>query len=116
ANDDTDILSLVIPFVPSGRVRTSLERAQALEFATPTEAASELGSGYEVAAHDTVAFCLLCASRNLDDFEEALWETVSGLGDRDTTCAIVGGIVAARTGANGIPQEWRQNRETLGAY
>ena len=44
---------------------------------------------------------------------EALWHTVAGLGDRDTTCAIVGGIVGARVGVEGIPIEWRDKRESL---
>ncbi len=42
-----------------------------------------------------------------------MWLTVSGLGDRDTTCAIVGGIVSMFTGAEGIPSEWREAREPL---
>jgi ADP-ribosylglycohydrolase len=40
---------------------------------------------------------------------------VSGLGDRDTTCAIVGGIVAARHGVEGIPADWLAARESLPA-
>jgi hypothetical protein len=28
----------------------------------------------------------------MDDFEEALWWTARGMGDYDTTCAIVGDI------------------------
>jgi hypothetical protein len=32
--------------------------------------------------------------------------TVSGLGDRDTTCAIVGGVVVMRKGVRGVPKEW----------
>lgn len=39
------------------------------------------------------------------DYEAALWLTVSGLGDRDTTCAIVGGIVITCTGSEGIPAD-----------
>ncbi|MFE3265420.1 hypothetical protein [Streptomyces sp. NPDC059215] len=31
----------------------------------------------------------------------------------DTTCAIVGGIVAARTGVGAVPQEWLSRREAL---
>ena len=52
-----------------------------------------------------------------DDAERAvraaldLVAAVSGLGDRDTTCAIVGGIVAA-TGA-AIPPDWLAAREPL---
>jgi ADP-ribosylglycohydrolase len=42
-----------------------------------------------------------------------MWQTVSALGDRDTTCAIVGGIVAVQVGEEGIPPEWRQAREPL---
>ena len=115
-DDDGDILKPVLPYVALGRVRDALERAHTLEFATPQEAAENLGSGHEIAAHDTVAFCLWCAARNLDDFEEAMWETVSGLGDRDTTCAIVGGIVGARVGTDGVPAQWRQSREKLGNF
>ena len=48
-----------------------------------------------------------------DSYEEALWLTVSGLGDRDTTCAMVGGIVALYTGVKGIPAPWMQAREPL---
>jgi ADP-ribosylglycohydrolase len=31
----------------------------------------------------------------------------------DTTCAIVGGIVAARTGLDAVPGEWLNAREPL---
>ena len=50
------------------------------------------------------------AERDAGDYEESLWATVSGLGDRDTTCAIVGGIVAAGTGREGIPTDWLNAR------
>jgi ADP-ribosylglycohydrolase len=43
---------------------------------------------------DTVPYAIWCAARHLDDLVEALWATVSVGGDIDTTCAIVGGIVA----------------------
>ena len=56
-------------------------------------------------------FSLWCATRHLNDFSEALWETVSGLGDLDTTCAIVGGIVAAA--GTLIPPAWLAAREPL---
>ncbi len=60
-----------------------------------------------------VAYCLWCAGSFLTDYEAALWHTASGLGDIDTNCAIVGGIVASRVGLDGIPAEWRQHREPL---
>ena len=40
-----------------------------------------------------------------------MWTTVAALGNRDTTCAIVGGIVAS-TGAP-IPEHFAQAREAL---
>ena len=52
-------------------------------------------------------------ARRSNDFAEALWETVSALGDRDTTCAIVGGIVAVHAGAQSIPPAWLEAREHL---
>ena len=64
-------------------------------------------------AQDTVPFALWCAARQLTHFEEALWATVSGFGDRDTTCAIVGGIVSLAVGREGLPAEWLAARESL---
>jgi len=42
-----------------------------------------------------------------------MWLTVEGLGDRDTTCAIVGGIVALSCREETLPAEWLVARETL---
>jgi ADP-ribosylglycohydrolase len=58
---------------------------------------------------------LWCAAQRLRDYESALWLTVAALGDRDTTCAMVGGIVACHTGAAGLPAEWLAHREPLPA-
>jgi ADP-ribosylglycohydrolase len=38
-------------------------------------------------------------------YEAALWATVSGMGDRDTTCAIVGGMLASDAEMR-IPEDW----------
>jgi ADP-ribosylglycohydrolase len=75
-----------------------------------------LGNGSQVSAQDTVPFVLWCAAQQLGDYEEALWLTVSGLGDRDTTCAMVGGIVACCAGAEAIPAAWRTAREPLPSW
>jgi ADP-ribosylglycohydrolase len=58
-----------------------------------------------------VPLCLWVAAKRAADYEGALWETVAALGDRDTTCAIVGGIVAL--GPTQIPAEWMARREVL---
>jgi hypothetical protein len=49
----------------------------------------------------------------LDNYEEAMWTTVTGLGDCDTTCAIVGSIVALSAGRETIPPAWQDAREPL---
>ena len=50
-----------------------------------------LRTGGQISAQDTVPYCLWCAAHHLNNYETAIWVTVTGLGDRDTTCAIVGG-------------------------
>jgi ADP-ribosylglycohydrolase len=79
----------------------------------PENAARILGSGFLVTAPDTVPFPLWCAIRHLDTYSEALLSTLEGDGDCDTNCAIVGGIVALRTGRNSIPTKWLASREPV---
>jgi len=59
----------------------------------------------------SVPFCLWVASHYLEDCEKALWTTIKGLGDCDTTCAIVVGIVALS--AEELPKDWMKRREPL---
>ena len=109
-----EFLERILADVPSSEVRERLTVARDLPEQTTVEAAVErLGSGYDVTAQDTVPFALWCAGQHLGSYEEALWLTVSGLGDRDTTCAMVGGIVALSAGADSIPALWKASREPL---
>ena len=108
-------LGAVLEATPAGATRDAIARACALGSVEAARAAEVLGSGQHVLCADTVPFALWCASRSLGDYEEALWTTVSGLGDRDTTCAIVGGIVALRVGEANLPAAWMARREPLGA-
>jgi len=112
--DARAFLDEIVPFIPASEVRERTAAARDFE-GSAIEAAAAFGSGQEITAMDTVPFCLWCAAHYLDNYEEALWATVSGLGDRDTTCAIVGGIVACYTGVEGIPAEWLGAREALPA-
>ncbi len=109
-----DFLGLVMAKMPQSIVLEGLRQARTLPLETSArEAARVLGSGYNATAQDTVPFALWCAAGHLDNYEEALWQTASGLGDSDTNCAIVGGIVSASVGIDGIPLSWRQAREPL---
>lgn len=101
--------------VPEGEVRAKLDLAfESLGPGVSADQVAELlGNGERVTAQDTVPFCIWMAGAHMDNYEEALWQTVSVLGDMDTNCAIVGGIVAAGVGIDGIPAEWRKSREPL---
>ena len=107
-------LGRVLDHVPDGMVREKIRHARNLApGSSVTLAVSALGNGTGISAQDTVPFVLWCAAQRLESYQEALWLTVSGLGDRDTTCAMVGGIVACYTGVEGVPELWREAREEL---
>ena len=109
-----EFLEGILMLVPESGVRTGIERARDLSTETTVSQATRvLGNGDGVSAQDTVPFVLWCAGQHLGSYEDALWLTVSGLGDRDTTCAMVGGIVALSAGASSIPDAWVAAREPL---
>lgn len=111
-----DLIDLALPFVPESEVRSRMRRARDLPASlAPLYVALKVGSGSAISCQDTVPFALWCAGAFLHDFEGALWATASGLGDIDTTCAIVGGIVAGAVGVAGIPPAWLAGREPLPA-
>jgi ADP-ribosylglycohydrolase len=108
-----DFLEEVIARTPESAVRRGLLEARDLPSdTTPYFAAIVLGNGSHVTCPDTVPYCLWVASGHLRDWEEAFWQALSDARDRDTVCAIVGGIVAASVGVDGIPAEWRALRES----
>jgi len=112
--DGRALLTTTIEHTPAGVTREGLIRAAALSLDTdPVVAGARLGNGALVLCEDTVPYCLWAAARHLDDYEAALWTTLTGLGDVDTTCAIVGGILAA--GDAVIPPIWLARREPLPA-
>jgi ADP-ribosylglycohydrolase len=110
-----DLLDTAIAFTPDSDTQSGLRKARDLTRDIDVSTAVRvLGNGSRVISQDTVPFALWCASRHLECYEEALWTTVAGLGDRDTTCAIVGGIVVLKGGATSIPSAWLEARESLG--
>jgi ADP-ribosylglycohydrolase len=110
----SEFLRRVLENVPLSQVSRRLLKACDLANDASLESAiADLGNGSEVSAQDTVPFALWCAARHLNSYEEALWFTASALGDCDTNCAIVGGIVVMCAGLESIPQEWLQSREQL---
>jgi ADP-ribosylglycohydrolase len=111
--DPSDLLGAVVDVVPRSAVQAGVRRARdMLDYADVATVAAVLGCGRRTSAHDTVPFALWSAARHLGDYERAFWTTAKAGGDVDTTCAIVGGIVAARPGGE-PPAAWTGRTEAL---
>lgn len=112
ASSSSEMLTSVVARLPDSDVKSGVSRALQMGFdRDPQLVAAKLGSGLKVSAPDTVPFALWCAAKCFCDFREAMWTTAIGLGDVDTTCAMVGGIVALSSGE--IPSDFLANREPL---
>lgn len=107
------LLEAVIGLVPRSAVQAGLRRGlDMLDYGDVGTVAAVLGCGRRNTAHDTVPFALWAAARNLGDYAEAFWNTVRAGGDVDTTCAIVGGVVASAEGG-APPAGWVDRTEAL---
>ena len=81
-----------------------IKEAIKIPFDTPIgKVVEQLGNGRHVTCQDTVPFALWCASKNINNYRQALIDCSLAGGDVDTTCAIVGGIVGI---VDPPPQEW----------
>jgi len=108
----TSLLQEVYERTPDGETRIGLAKALRLPFFTASQiAARVLGNGSVVTAPDTVPYVVWSAAKHLDDYREALVDTVTGGGDCDTNCAMVGGIVVLFAGRESIPADWQAARE-----
>jgi ADP-ribosylglycohydrolase len=112
--DRNELLHQVVRYTPPGHTLNRIRKATEIGLdADPKIVGDDLGTGLDVAAHDTVPFCLWVAARHLDSYEEAIWTATSQDGDRDTLGAIVGGIVVLATGEDQIPILWRAATEPV---
>lgn len=103
----------LLDHTPDSQTRRGLAHARTLAGVGVREAVARLGNGSEISCQDTVPFCAWAIAEHPRDFAAALWTTVAGLGDRDTTCAIVGGVVALADAGASIPADWLIRREPL---
>ena len=103
-----DLLAAVFQAVPKGHVQAGLEIVyECGPDADPAEVAGEVGNGSRVTCPDTVPFALWVAAHHLGDYRAGVRTAVSYGGDIDTLGAMVGGILAAGVGREGIPASWR---------
>jgi ADP-ribosylglycohydrolase len=106
-------IKTVLAAVPRGYTHDAIAEALAVPpDSNPIAAAQSLGNGSGITAPETVPFCLWVAAHH-SNFVEAMWTTVAALGDRDTTCAIVGGILSPRLGKASLPIAWLAARESF---
>lgn len=107
-------INAVADAIPGTDTQTKIRKATSVPYNYQIETVrSILGDGTNMTAQDTVPFSIWCAAHNLDNFEESLWKAVSILGDRDTICAIVGGITVMSSGSASVPTEWLSSVEDI---
>ena len=112
--EPNEFLSLISKYVPESDTRSKILKGISIPYSYNIETVrAALGDGTKILAQDTVPFSLWCAAHNLANYEEALWKAVSILGDRDTICAIVGGIVILSAPEETIPPKWSESIEKL---
>lgn len=103
----TEFIEKIVQELPDTDTTSKINKALSIPSSYNIETIRTiLGDGTKMLAQDTVPFSIWCAAHHLDNYEEALWKAVSILGDRDTICAIVGGIVMMSTKKDNIPQNW----------
>ena len=112
SSNEKDLLETVIEFTPQSDTRSRIKRATNISYDSRLDyVISLLGNGLHLCSYDTVPIALWFAAGN-DNYDDALWNAVAALGDRDTICAIVGSIVALITEKQ-LPKMWVESREPL---
>jgi ADP-ribosylglycohydrolase len=103
----TEFINIVAAEIPECDTKYKVAKAASFPKSTHLETLKTvLGNGSKMLAQDTVPFVIWCAAHHLYDFEEALWNAVAALGDRDTIAAMVGGIVIMACDPATIPATW----------
>lgn len=101
----------VIDYVAESRVRQAIKQITAIPVDDLQSCLNYLCCDNFDSAQTAVPFALWCVAHHLNDYKAALWAAASGGGQSDTTCAIVGGIVALSCGS--VPPDWTSFREPL---
>jgi ADP-ribosylglycohydrolase len=108
------VFEILLENLPDSETRRGIQRASELDVNMDSEHAGKiLGNGTLVTCPDTVPYVIWCSCRHLDDYAEAILNTLAGGGDTDTNCAMVGGIVALFAGRESVPAQWLESRESL---
>ncbi len=110
--DKEEWLNEIIAHTPESDLKYKIKKIKTLPKSYSIKTiVTALGSGTKMLAQDTVPISLWSVYYQMNNFEDILWKTVSGLGDRDTTCAIAGGISIMNSKEEFIPSKWLNNVE-----
>lgn len=111
--DAVEYIKKIVAILPESDTTSKINKSLTVPYSYRIDTVTTiLGNGSKICAQDTVPFALWCAAHNLSNFEEGLWKAVSALGDRDTICAIVGGILAI-SAPETLPDDWCKNVEQV---
>lgn len=109
-----DFIDKILKELPDSDTKSKISKSKSVQYNYHIETVkSILGNGLNMTAQDTVPFAIWCTAHNLQNFEEALWKAVSILGDRDTICAIVGGMSIMSSDDLNIPYSWVNSIESI---
>jgi ADP-ribosylglycohydrolase len=107
-------IDLVLAELPGSDTTSKISKSKSVSSNYHMESIrSILGNGVNMTSQDTVPFVIWCAAHHLYHFEEALWKAVSILGDRDTICAMVAGIVVLSSPEHTVPEAWKNSVESI---
>ena len=102
-----EFIEKILAELPDSDTKSKISKSKSVSYNYQIDTVkSILGNGTNMTAQDTVPFAIWCTAYNLENFEEALWKAVSILGDRDTICAMVGGMTIMSTRTENIPNNW----------
>jgi ADP-ribosylglycohydrolase len=102
-----EFIEQILETLPASDTKSKISKSKSVSSDAHIETVKTiLGNGINMTAQDTVPFAIWCAAYHLDHFEDALWKAVSILGDRDTICAMVGGMVIMSTRTENRPNSW----------
>lgn len=107
-------LELVVASIPESSVRGKLINFMKHIDGGSDQSVIDFFLDNSVASDENVvSLALWIAAGSLENYEDAIWQALSGMGDCATICAIVGSIVPLYSGIESIPADWLVNCEGL---
>jgi ADP-ribosylglycohydrolase len=109
-----EFIDKILNELPDTDTKSKISKSKSISYDYQIETVRTiLGNGTNMTSQDTVPFAIWCAAHNLENFENGLWKAVSILGDRDTICAMVGGMIIMSSKEENIPRIWTNSVEKI---